>query len=60
MTNLLNQINQAANDYNKTKDEKYKKLWYRLIKNFHKRDIDYQSGGAYKAMLKLFADNLKK
>jgi len=60
MTNLLNQINQAAKDYHKTKDEKYKKLWYKLIKKFHKRDTDYQSGGAYKAFLKLFSNNLKK
>ena len=57
---LLKQIDQAANDYNKTKNKKYKKLWYKLIKKFNQRQIDYQSGGAYKAMLKLFADNLKK
>ena len=57
---LLSRINQAANDYNKTKDNKYKDLWYKLIKEFNQREIDYQSGGAYKAMLKLFADNLKK
>ncbi len=57
---LLKQIDKAANDYNKTKKEKYKKLWYKLIKQFNQHEIDYQSGGAYKAMLKLFADNLKK
>ena len=57
---LLSRINQAANDYNKTKDNKYKDLWYKLIKEFNQREIDYQSGGAYKAILKLFADNLKK
>tara|TARA_A100001011_G_C13649356_1_gene571064 strand:+ start:166 stop:351 length:186 start_codon:yes stop_codon:yes gene_type:complete len=57
---LLSRINQAANDYDKTKDPKYKDLWYKLIKEFNQIEIDYQSGGAYKAMLKLFADNLKK
>ena len=57
---LLSRIDKAANDYNKTKDDKYKELWYKLIKEFNQREIDYQSGGAYKAMLKLFADNLKK
>ena len=57
---LLSRINQAANDYHKTKDDKYKDLWYKLIKEFNQREIDYQSGGAYKAILKLFADNLKK
>ena len=57
---LLSRINQAANDYNKTKDEKHKTLWYQLIKEFHQKDLDYQSGGAYKAILKLFANNLKK
>jgi hypothetical protein len=25
-------IDKAANDYNRTKDEKYKKLWYDLIR----------------------------
>ena len=57
---LLSKINQAANDYHKTKDEKYRDLWYKLIKEFNQRKIDYQSGKAYKAMLKLFADNLTK
>ena len=57
---LLSRINQAANDYHKTKDPQYKDLWYKLIKEFNQREIDYQSGGAYKAILKLFADNLKK
>ena len=57
---LLKQIDKAANDYNKTKNEKYKKLWYELIKEFNQRQIDYQGGSAYKAMLKLFADNLTK
>jgi hypothetical protein len=31
---LIDLINKAANDYNKTKDEKYKKEWYRLIKEY--------------------------
>ena len=31
---LIDRINQAANEYNKTKDEKYKKEWYKLIKEF--------------------------
>ena len=57
---LLSRIHQAANDYHKTKDPQYKDLWYKLIKEFNQREIDYQSGGAYKAILKLFADNLKK
>ena len=57
---LLSRIDKAANDYHKTKDDKYKELWYKLIKEFNQREIDYQSGGAYKAILKLFADNLKK
>ena len=57
---LLSRIDKAANDYHKTKDDKYKELWYKLIKEFNQREIDYQGGSAYKAMLKLFADNLKK
>tara|TARA_R100001015_G_C4570091_1_gene128307 strand:+ start:156 stop:341 length:186 start_codon:yes stop_codon:yes gene_type:complete len=57
---LLSRINQAANDYDKTKDPKYKDLWYKLIKEFNQIEIDYQGGSAYRAMLKLFADNLKK
>ncbi len=28
----LNRIDQAAKDYERTKDEKYKKLWYDLIR----------------------------
>ena len=57
---LLSRINQAANDYHKTKDLQYKNLWYKLIKEFNQLETDYQGGSAYKAMLKLFADNLKK
>ena len=28
------EIDQAANNYNKTKDLKYKDLWYKLVKEF--------------------------
>ena len=31
---LLDLINQAANNYNTTKDEKYKKEWYAHIKQY--------------------------
>ena len=34
MNKLLNQINEAANNWNKTKDPKYKDLWYKLVKEF--------------------------
>ena len=30
---LLNRIDKAANDYNRTKDKKYKKLWYQLVRS---------------------------
>tara|TARA_X000001382_G_scaffold92753_1_gene67356 strand:- start:215 stop:349 length:135 start_codon:yes stop_codon:yes gene_type:complete len=39
---LLSRINQAAKDYHKTKDQKYKELWYKLIKEFNKLKTDYQ------------------
>ena len=29
---LQNRIDKAANDYNRTKDERYKKLWYDLVR----------------------------
>ena len=29
---LQQKINEAANNYNKTKDQKYKDLWYKLVK----------------------------
>jgi hypothetical protein len=29
-------INEAANMWNKTKDPKYKELWYKLVKQFAK------------------------
>ncbi len=32
---LLSKINQAAVNYNKTKDEAYKTEWYKLIKKFN-------------------------
>ena len=32
--NLLNKIDKVANDYNRTKDPKYKALWYQLVKEF--------------------------
>tara|TARA_R100000322_G_C5293031_1_gene153055 strand:+ start:109 stop:255 length:147 start_codon:yes stop_codon:yes gene_type:complete len=31
---LLIKIEQAANSYNKTKKDRYKKEWYRLVKKF--------------------------
>ena len=31
---LIDLINEAANNYNKTKDEKYKQKWYALIKKY--------------------------
>ena len=34
MEKLLTKINEAAIDYQKTKDKKYKVLWYKLIKEF--------------------------
>ena len=30
----LKEIDEAANNYNKTKDPYYKNLWYKLIKEF--------------------------
>jgi hypothetical protein len=35
MINLITQINTAAIMWNKTKDEKYKILWYQLIKKWN-------------------------
>jgi|TARA_R100001163_G_C4894055_1_gene85679 hypothetical protein len=31
---LIDLINQAANNYEKTKEEKYKKEWYKLINQY--------------------------
>ena len=33
----MNKIDQAAIMYNKTKNPKYKELWYKLIKEYVKR-----------------------
>ena len=30
---LQNRIDKAANEYNRTKDNKYKKLWYQLVRS---------------------------
>ena len=32
---ILEKINKAANNWNKTKDPKYKDLWYKLIKEWN-------------------------
>ena len=34
MEKLLKKIDEAANNWNKTKDSKYKDLWYKLIKEY--------------------------
>ena len=34
MNNLLKQINEAANNWHKTKDPRYKDQWYKLVKEF--------------------------
>jgi hypothetical protein len=34
MNSLLKQIDEAANNWNKTKDPYYKDLWYKLLKEF--------------------------
>ena len=54
MDRYLNRVDQAAKDYERTKDEKYKKLWYDLIRKFDsgsnytiRRRL--QSGAGYKA-----------
>ena len=31
---LQNKIDKAANDYNRTKDNRSKNLWYKLVKEF--------------------------
>ena len=31
---ILNKINEAANNWNKTKDPKYRNLWYKLVKEY--------------------------
>ena len=40
---LIDLINKAANDYEKTKEEKYKKEWYKLI-NEYARQYAYVKG----------------
>ncbi len=34
MTNLLKRLDEAANNWHKTKDPRYKDQWYKLIKEF--------------------------
>ncbi len=34
MLKLQKEIDEAANNYNKTKDPYYKELWYKLVKEF--------------------------
>ena len=34
MLKLQKKLDEAANNYNKTKDPKYKDLWYKLIEEF--------------------------
>ena len=49
MLNLQKEIDEAANNYNKTKDKQYKNLWYKLIKdnygtnNFKRRIVSINS-----------------
>ena len=49
MGKLLEKIDEAANNWNKTKDSKYKDLWYKLIKdnygtnNFKRRTLSINS-----------------
>jgi hypothetical protein len=40
---LIDLINKAANDYERTKEEKYKKEWYKLI-NKYARQYAYVKG----------------
>ena len=35
MKSILEKIDQAAKDWNRSKEEKYKKEWYRLIKRYN-------------------------
>ena len=50
MQKLLKKIDEAANNWNKTKDSYYKDLWYKLIKeyvngtnNFKRRTVSINS-----------------
>ena len=36
---ILNKINEAANNWNKTKDPKYRNLWYKLVKEYGSNNI---------------------
>ncbi len=40
MEKILKKIDEAANNYNKTKDPQYKDLWYKLIKE-NANGLDY-------------------
>ena len=40
---LIDLINKAANDYEKTKEEKYKKKWYKLINEYSRNTAGKQS-----------------
>ena len=45
---ILKKINEAANNWNKTKDPKYKEIWYKLVKeyglnNIKRRDVSSDS-----------------
>jgi hypothetical protein len=44
---IIDLINKAANDYEKTKEEKYKKKWYKLI-NEYARQYAYVKGAINK------------
>ena len=43
MLKLQKEIDEAANNYNKTKDPKYKDLWYKLIKEIARTHGYYNS-----------------
>ena len=36
---ILKKINEAANNWNKTKDPKYRNLWYKLVKEYGSNNI---------------------
>jgi hypothetical protein len=43
-TTTLQEINKLANLYNKTKDDKYKILWYKKIKEWSDVQNTYNTG----------------
>ena len=43
--NTQDQLDKLANEYNKTKDPKYKEVWYKLIKELAYGDGYYNSKG---------------